>query len=171
MFTVDGIRKLHGWTHASLDLLLDHLATLHSDDYGRVLSNFGFPTLQKKVVHIFNCEGLWIQILQCQNYVDRNPMECPDVADARVLQQNVRQGTEAYLSSLSDQQLNANVELHFPDSDHAVRTPALILHHVLTHAFHHKGQIVAMCRELGHPAPDTDLNQFVLALDSFDHPL
>ncbi len=27
-------------------------------------------------------------------------------------------------------------------------------------AFHHKGQIVAMCRALGHPAHDTDLNQF-----------
>jgi uncharacterized damage-inducible protein DinB len=34
------------------------------------------------------------------------------------------------------------------------------LHHLLTHTFHHKGQIVAMCRVLGHPAPDTDLNQF-----------
>jgi uncharacterized damage-inducible protein DinB len=31
---------------------------------------------------------------------------------------------------------------------------------VLTHAFHHKGQIVAMCRALGHPTTDTDLNQF-----------
>ncbi|MGB8537818.1 MAG: hypothetical protein WCD57_15465 [Acidobacteriaceae bacterium] len=28
------------------------------------------------------------------------------------------------------------------------------------HAFHHKGQIVSMCSILGHPAPDTDLNQF-----------
>jgi uncharacterized damage-inducible protein DinB len=52
------------------------------------------------------------------------------------------------------------MQLHFSDGDTAVRTPALILHHLLTHAFHHKGQIVAMCRTLGHPAPDTDLNQF-----------
>jgi uncharacterized damage-inducible protein DinB len=52
------------------------------------------------------------------------------------------------------------MQLRFPDGDTAVRTPALILHHLLTHAFHHKGQTVAMCRILGHPAPDTDLNQF-----------
>jgi len=31
--------------------------------------------------------------------------------------------------------------------------------HVITHAFHHKGQIVAMLRILGYPAPDTDLQQ------------
>jgi uncharacterized damage-inducible protein DinB len=64
------------------------------------------------------------------------------------------------LSTLTNQQLNADTKLHFSDGDVAVRTPALVLHHVLTHAFHHKGQIVAMCRVLGHPAPDTDLNQF-----------
>jgi uncharacterized damage-inducible protein DinB len=161
VFTVEGIRKFHSWTHASLDLLLDHLATIPSDDYGKTLPGFGFPTLRKQVIHIFNCEGFWIQILQGNNYVDRNPMECSGVADARVLQKEVRQRTDAYLSGLSDQALNANIELRFPDGDRAIRTPALILHHFLTHAFHHKGQIVAMCRELGHPAPDTDLNQFV----------
>jgi uncharacterized damage-inducible protein DinB len=39
------------------------------------------------------------------------------------------------------------------------RTPEswVILLHVITHAFHHKGQIVAMLRILGYPAPDTDL--------------
>jgi uncharacterized damage-inducible protein DinB len=91
---------------------------------------------------------------------DCKPAEHPAVADARIVQQEVRMGTQAYLSNLTDQQLNTNTELHFSDGDKATRTPALVLHHVLSHAFHHKGQIVAMCRELGHPAPDTDLNQF-----------
>jgi uncharacterized damage-inducible protein DinB len=38
-----------------------------------------------------------------------------------------------------------------------LRSPAFILLHVITHAFHHKGQIVSMLRILGYPAPDTDL--------------
>jgi uncharacterized damage-inducible protein DinB len=160
VFTLDGVRKLHSWTHASLDLLLDHLETVPPGDYEKELPSFGFPSLRKQLVHIFNCEGFWIQILQGASYVDRNPADCPAVADARLLQREVSRRTESYLSGLSEPQLNANAELYFPDGDHAVRTPALILHHVLTHAFHHKGQIVAMCRELGFPAPDTDLNQF-----------
>jgi hypothetical protein len=28
MFTLDGVRKFHGWTHASLALLLDHLSAI-----------------------------------------------------------------------------------------------------------------------------------------------
>lgn len=160
MFTLDGVRKFHGWTHASLNLVLDHLSTIPTCDYGKTLPSFGFSTLQKQVIHIFNCEGFWIHTLQGLRYSDRDSTEYPAVSDARLLQQEVNRQTQAYLSSLTNQQLNTDTKLHFSDGDATFRTPALILHHVLTHAFHHKGQIVAMCRELGHPAPDTDLNQF-----------
>jgi uncharacterized damage-inducible protein DinB len=112
------------------------------------------------VIHIFNCEGFWIHTIQGLAVRDRHPADCHSVADARLLQRHVSEQTLAYLSGLTDQQLNSNTELRFPDGDIAIRTPAFVLHHVLTHAFHHKGQIVAMCRVLGHPAPDTDLSQF-----------
>ena len=159
-FTPEGVQKLHSWTHASLNLLLDHLSKIPSRGYLEELPNFGFPSLRNQVIHIFNCEGFWVHTLQELRYVDRNPAEFPAVTDARLFQQQVSRRTLDYLSTLTDQRLNSDTELHFPDGDAAVRTPALVLHHVLTHAFHHKGQIVAMCRALGHPAPDTDLNQF-----------
>jgi uncharacterized damage-inducible protein DinB len=160
VFTLDGIRQFHRWTHASFSLLLDHLSAIPATDYAKVLPEFGFPTLREQVIHVLNCEGFWIHTLQGLRYVDRNPAECTAVFDARLLEREVSHWTHTYLSSMTDQQLNNDTELHFPDGDIAVRTPALILHHILTHAFHHKGQIVAMCRALGHPAPDTDLNQF-----------
>lgn len=36
-------------------------------------------------------------------------------------------------------------------------TPLQLFTHVLTHEFHHKGQIMTMCRLLGHTPPDTDI--------------
>jgi uncharacterized damage-inducible protein DinB len=160
VFTLDGIRKFHGWTHASLDAVLDHLSTIPESDYVKQVSGFGFRTLREQAIHIFNCEGFWIHTLCGQRYTDRTTGDCAAVAHVKLLQKQVSQRTHSYLSNLTNQQLNADAELHFPDGDVAVRTPALVIHHVLTHAFHHKGQIVAMCRVLGHPAPDTDLNQF-----------
>jgi uncharacterized damage-inducible protein DinB len=154
------MRKLHSWTHSSLTLLLDHLATIPNADYAKELSGFGFPTLRAQIIHILNCEGFWVHTLQGARFKDEDLAGWPSVPDARVLQRRVSVNTLAYLSSLTDDQLNADTELHFSDGDKAVRTPALILHHIFTHAFHHKGQIVSMCRTLGHPAPDTDLNQF-----------
>jgi uncharacterized damage-inducible protein DinB len=157
MFTLDGIRKFHLWTHDVLGLVLDHLATIPAADYAKEVSGFGFPTLRQQVLHIFNCEGVWVHRLQGLPYTDRAPSEFPDVACARFLQQEVGRQTLAYLATLTDQQLNADTEIRFSDGDTAVRTPTFVLHHVFTHAFHHKGQIVAMCRLLGHPAPYTDL--------------
>jgi uncharacterized damage-inducible protein DinB len=112
------------------------------------------------VLHILNCEGFWIQTLQAFPFVDQDAARWPTVSGARVLQGEVSLKTLNYLSGLNEQHLNVGIELHFSDGDTAVRTPALVLHHILTHAFHHKGQIVSMCRHLGHPAPDTDLSRF-----------
>jgi len=160
MFTIEGIRKLHGWTHSCLNVVFDHLSTIPASDYGRELTGFGSPTLRQQVLHVLNCEGFWIHTLQGLPYKDKSPAECPAVSDARLLQREVTGQTMAYLSGLSDERLNCDTELRFPDGDRAIRTPALILHHLLTHAFHHKGQMVTMCRALGHPVRDTDLNQF-----------
>lgn len=159
LFTLDGIRRFHGWTHSSLSLVLGHLAT-HAASYTKEVAGFGFPTLREQVIHIFNCEGLWVHSLQHLPYTDCQPASFPDVAAARRLQTETSQRTLAYLSKLTDPELNAETQLHFPDGDTARCTPALVLHHVLTHAFHHKGQIAAMCRQLGHPIRDTDLNNF-----------
>ena len=160
MFTLDGIRQFHTWTHLCFGRALDHLATIPAADYTRDVPGFGSPNLRAQVVHNLNCEAFWIHTLQAAPFTDEDPARFPTVADARTLESKVTAQTLACLSTLSDQQLNTPTTLHFPDGDTAVRTPALILHHMLTHAFHHKGQIVAMCRILGHPAPDTDLNNF-----------
>ena len=89
MFTSNGVLKFHRWTHACLNVVLDHLSTIPTSAYVKELPSFGFPTLREQMIHIFNCEGFWIHTLQGLPYVDRKPAECPAVADARLLQQEV----------------------------------------------------------------------------------
>jgi uncharacterized damage-inducible protein DinB len=69
----------------------------------------------------------------------------------------VRGETRAYLEGLSEEQLNTTLATRPESWGGELRSPAFILLHVITHAFHHKGQVVAMLRILGYPAPDTDL--------------
>jgi uncharacterized damage-inducible protein DinB len=160
MFTREGIRKFHAWTHASLTVLFDHLASLPAGDYEKEVPGFGYASIHAQVIHLLGCEGRWVRRLQVHPVGDWDPARWPTLADARALQREITMQTLTYLMGLTDHELNSDTTLHFSDGGSAVRTPALVLHHVLTHAFHHKGQIVAMCRILDHPAPDTDLNQF-----------
>jgi uncharacterized damage-inducible protein DinB len=71
----------------------------------------------------------------------------------------IREATRAYVSDLMEEQLNTTLSQRPVDWGGELRSPGFILLHVITHAFHHKGQIVAMLRIFGYPAPDTDLQQ------------
>ena len=88
MFTLPGIRQFHGWTHASLTLLLDHLSTIPASEYAKEVPGFGFPTIRAQVIHILNCEGLWIHTLQALPFVTKTlptgrPSPMPNACRAR----------------------------------------------------------------------------------------
>ena len=85
-----------------------------------------------------------------------------DCASMEVLlneKERVRLATRAYLDSLSDAELNRTLIARPREWVRELKSPAFILLHVVTHTFHHKGQVVAMLRTLGYPAPDTDLQR------------
>jgi len=154
VFTLEGIREFHRWTHVNVTMVLDYLVSIPEGDYTREVGGFGFPTLREQVIHILNCEGFWVRSLQGFSYVDREPAAYPEVGDARLMQQEVGEQTVKYLAGLTDEQLNVETRLKFPGGETHLRTPARVLHHIFTHAYRHEGQIVAMCRALGHPPLD-----------------
>ena len=87
----------------------------------------------------------------------------------RQLRQRIANSTAAYIEQISPDELNQPLTLRSEDgAQHSeVYTPAFILLHVCTHAFHHKGQAVAICRLLGAPAPDTDIQRTARLGDYF----
>jgi uncharacterized damage-inducible protein DinB len=148
LFTRDGLLALHRWTHEALEPVFEHAARLPGDLLRRELSEFGSRSVHDQLVHVLANEQTWVRALQFLP-----PLEPPSLED----RPGVIAGTVRYIKSASD----VNAELHAvpPNWVGPPRSPAFILHHVCTHAFHHKGQIVAMFRILGHPAPDTDLQR------------
>jgi uncharacterized damage-inducible protein DinB len=68
----------------------------------------------------------------------------------------VYEQTRQWLLGETDAALNAPRDVTENGRTHA-GLPAEMLLHLMTHAYHHKGQVAAMCRLLGHPAPATDM--------------
>ncbi len=156
MFTLDGIRQFHRWTHLCLDRALDHLATLPLSDYTKDVPGFGSPNLRDQVIHCINCEAFWIHMLQGVPFTDEDPAQFPTVADARALESKVTAQTLSYLARLTDQQLNSNTQLQFPEGDTAVRTPGP---HPAPHAHARlppqgpDSSPCAACSAIPHPTP------------------
>lgn len=156
MFTLNGLKAFHNWTHSTLDVLFDHLEAMPEALLSEELDGFGFASIRAQVVHLLLCELHWLGRLQGQDLLPRGD-EPRNVADFRALKRRAAEATARYLAGLTDEGLSVEVAMLEPDGTSMGGTPAKVMHHVLTHAFHHKGQVVAMCRLLGHPAPETDL--------------
>jgi uncharacterized damage-inducible protein DinB len=157
MFAKSGIQELHGVTHERLDLLLRHVASVPHHLLREPISGFGHPTIWKQLIHILTCEEGWVYDLQDKPFAGWQEGSASTIAALTAHKDRIRQTTRAYLDGLSEKQLNTTLAKRPQDWGGELRSPAFILLHVMTHAFHHKGQIVAMLRIHGHPAPDTDL--------------
>lgn len=157
MFTKAGIIELHATMHERMDLLLRHVASLPVQLWHKPISGFGHPSVWKQLVHILTSEEDWIHDLQYKSFADWHAEDCPTMAALRASRDRIREATRIYLRNLTEEQLNTTLAERPADWAGELRSPAFILLHVITHAFHHKGQIVAMVRILGYPAPDTDL--------------
>lgn len=155
-FTREGLETFHGWTHASLDALLEHLDTLPNELLDKELDGFGYRSICAQILHLLGCEAFWLDRLQGSSSQKLHEVDS-DVAAFKRFKQKVMADTRRYLEDSSEEKLNREIELRLPDGYILHTTPAKVIHHVLTHAYHHKGQVVAMSRLLGYPAPFTDL--------------
>ena len=159
MFAKAGIEDLHRSTHESLDVLLGHVATVPDNLLRTPQAGFGFPTVWKQLVHILTVEEGWVHDLQGQDFPGWFEEDAPTMTALLTHKSRIREATRAYLAGLSDAELNMTLAKRPEGWFGELRSPAFILLHVITHTSHHKGQVVAMLRILGHPAPDTDLQR------------
>lgn len=160
MFGKDALLEQHRRAHLSYCRLLDHIATLPVAALMEPLNGFGLPLLRDQLLHMADSEAFWIRKLKGLEFTGWDYVAYSDVPAMREAFAKVAAATRDYISSLTDRELNAQQALAFDDGS-LNTTPALVLSHVITHGFHHKGQVVAMCRQLGYPAPcsDFDLEQ------------
>jgi uncharacterized damage-inducible protein DinB len=157
MFSQAGIIELHAAMHERLDLLLRHVAVVPDDLHHKPIPGFGHPSIWKQLVHILTCEEGWVHDLQYKAFSGWHDEDCPAMTALQASKDRIREATRTYLRGLTEEQLNTTLAKRPVDWGGELRSPAFILLHVITHAFHHKGQVVAMLRILGYPAPDTDL--------------
>jgi uncharacterized damage-inducible protein DinB len=157
MFTKEGILELHTATHERMDLLLRHVATVPDALCRKPISGFGHPTVWRQLVHILTCEEGWVHDLRNEPFEGWDEEDSPTMTALQAAKERIQKATQAYLGELTETELNTILAKRPVDWGGELRSPAFILLHVITHAYHHKGQVVAMLRILEYPAPDTDL--------------
>ncbi|WP_350243078.1 DinB family protein [Deinococcus sonorensis] len=137
--------------------LLTFLSTLPPDLLRERRPGFGQGSILETLTHVADCYGGWTsEVLMEEPWAFAEGVE-PTLDALRTRFERV----DALLArALQSTRLEAGEWTHTTRQGDAllVSGPWLLLH-PLTHEFHHKGQVVALARVLGHPVPpDVDLD-------------
>ena len=113
------------------------------------------------MAHIVAVEHLWLARLQCKP----SPVVWPEwtIAEIAPQQESITGAINAYVTSLSDEQLQTEVAYNNSKGESWTNSVADILMHIVMHSIYHRGQIALVLRESGIAPPYTDFIQAVRA--------
>ena len=151
------------WVKQTRAVLLDFCSELEPNDFNRQVDGFGFQSMKETLVHIANCYYAWLGsyvLLKTKKpLTSKEELQQLGLNEIKVRFQQV------------DSFVNEVFEVHAHNMDEPIQraipwrdggepisiTPGKLLMHTITHEFHHKGQIVAMARQMGYEPPSTDV--------------
>jgi len=138
--------------------MLENLEQLSAEEFVRELPGIGWGSIRNSLAHIPSSEHFWIaRLLQGDNDAKFGHYEdFAAVADVRAKWEEVAAETKRFLRGLTPEQLTEVKTYNFLDGTMDLRID-FVIHHVLTHEFHHKGQLMMALRTLGCEPQETDL--------------
>ena len=153
---VQDIRYLYDYTHWANHLILDAAEAVSVEEQMRD-RGVSHQSMHGTLLHMLFAE--WVWLARWKGVSPSAPLrteEFPDLASIRNYWQQIEAERADFLANLTDESLQA--DLMYKDiAGNTHKNPlGLLLQHVVNHATLHRGQVVAMLRQLGSKPPATD---------------
>ncbi|MGG3469529.1 DinB family protein [Neobacillus pocheonensis] len=150
------------WVQQTRKILLDFCEELEPEDLTRQ-NGFGFQSVRDTLVHIADCYHAWLgSFVLLKTTKPLTPKEDLPKMNLSEIKASFEQ-VDSYVNQVFEvigKQLNVPIQRNIPwreTPEPLTITPAKLLMHTITHEYHHKGQIVAMMRQMGYQPPNTDV--------------
>ncbi len=155
----DDLKLMYGWVKRTREVLFEYTASLPPDVYTLERTDFAYGSIRNIHAHVADCYLWWVGHVGLKHeWVD---FEASSIPDVRAMRQKFLE-VDAVVEAALEQFENPDEPFAFERPGHPRRqlTQRWLIVHPVTHEFHHKGQLLALGRVLGHPLPpggDTDL--------------
>ena len=136
--------------------LLDYCETITLDHLNTQLPTFNNQSIISQLVHTANCYIFWLANSAMQQQRAYIKEDSSNIALMREAYQQVDLIMNDFLQNFKDA-LSKPMFITRPDGNNITCSPMDIFTQVITHEFHHKGQIVSISRQLGYTPVDTDV--------------
>lgn len=158
MYTTASLLDIHARAHESLRRLIVFCGDLTEEELRRPVNGFGFSTILRQLEHTIGAELYW-QTVVIRGYTEEATLPpLRDVAGIEAFRQQTASTTRAYLERVSESEVNSPRAMISDPGETRVLRPADVIMRVVTHIFNHQGQILAMCRSIGKPNDEIDLD-------------
>jgi uncharacterized damage-inducible protein DinB len=152
------LRQQYALTLGARKILLDFIEAEVGEDLNAPLATHDNKSICDVLVHSANCYVDWLAYFALQR--TQGSLKTEKIVAMSQIRARYLQVDEIVTTFCG--QFAGNLDLAItgtPDGwpPPMSATPLEVFTHVLTHEFHHKGQIANMCRQLGHIPPDTDI--------------
>lgn len=155
------IAEVYEWVKDARGRLIEYCSEMPAEVFGSRRGDFGYGSLLATLLHVADCYRFWLaETVMKRDLAEFQAQDYPDAGSLKVLFQDyVDPLVEEFLAGYGSPEALGrplNLHVHWQESPYPA-TPLWLMTHVITHEFHHKGQIVALGRVLGYPPPETDL--------------
>ena len=147
---------IHERTHRNVRGLIEHCAQLTTDELGRDVEGFGYPSVRLQIHHAIGAEKYWVSVLEGHMNADEHEADYQSVDTLERFRCQTFEKTEQYLSRVSPEQLNTQTTMTTWGNRQRLLIPAEVILRTQVHYYHHQGQVLAMCRLMGKPGAGLD---------------
>ncbi|MDM7914044.1 MAG: DinB family protein [Candidatus Eisenbacteria bacterium] len=106
--------------------------------------------------HSLGTIEFWMSVLEGRSHEAFPAEEHSDIPSLARLARLVDGRLQKLLGEADPEWFGRSHSFRFPDGHEEDLVPAWVVLHVLTHEYHHKGQVVSIARSLGYTPPETD---------------
>jgi uncharacterized damage-inducible protein DinB len=150
------IRYLYDYNRWANHLILDAVEAISVEEQRRD-RGVSHQSIHGTLVHLLFAE--WVWLARWKGNSPSAPLRAedfPDLAAIRSYWQQIEAEQIEFLSQLTEETLQANLAYKDIAGNQHHNPLVLLMQHVVNHATLHRGQVVAMIRQLGIKPPATD---------------
>lgn len=148
--------KQYSFVRDSRKVLFEYCQAISPGDLTRENASYGRGgSIRNLLVHIANTYEFWIAKTALEMDLDYTEYaSCTTMPDVVALFENVDRFMQEFIGRIESPAQAIAYEI---DGKRSAVEPIKLFTHVITHEYHHKGQILSLSRHLGYIPVDTDI--------------
>ncbi|HZY38927.1 MAG TPA: DinB family protein [Mucilaginibacter sp.] len=152
--------KQYELVRSSREVVLGFIETEVGEDLNTPVPAFEGKTIRYLLVHTANTYLHWLGYFALKHQINfHDDATLTTIGQIMPVYVQADRITTDFLHRFAGR-IEERISSTLPRDRHATASPLELFTHVITHEFHHKGQIMTMCRLLGYTPPDTDVIRF-----------